>query len=84
MIDFTEDDENLPEEVTVIFPENKPESKPRQIVENMNENEETPDESDLLSDRNSRAANPENQAARRSSRAYTKTGQGSPSNVTRK
>jgi outer membrane biosynthesis protein TonB len=59
ILDFTEESENLPEEVTVVFPENKPESKPRQIVENMNENEETPDQSDLLSDRNSRAANPE-------------------------
>jgi outer membrane biosynthesis protein TonB len=58
-IDFPEETESIPEEVTVVFPENKPEEMPRQIVENLNENEQVPTESDLLSDRNSRAANPE-------------------------
>ena len=58
-LQFPDDVESIPEEVTVVFPENKPEESPRQIVENLNENEEIPTESDLLSDRNSRAANPE-------------------------
>ena len=58
-INFGSDAEKIPEEVTVVFPENKPEEKPRQIVENMNENEQIPEKSDLLSDRNSRAANPD-------------------------
>ncbi len=60
-LNFADDANTIPEEVTVVFPENKPEEiqRPRQIVENMNENEQTPTESDLLSDRNSRAANPE-------------------------
>lgn len=40
-------------ELTVFFPENKP----KQIVENFNENEEVPEKSDLLSERNSRAKN---------------------------
>jgi outer membrane biosynthesis protein TonB len=48
----------IPEEMVITFPENKPE-QPREIVENINENEEVPDESNLLSDRNSRARNPE-------------------------
>jgi len=59
LFDLAEDVERIPDEVTVIFPENKPEEIPRQIVENINENEEIPTKSDLLSDRNSRAANPE-------------------------
>ena len=59
LFDMAEDVERIPDEVTVIFPENKPAEIPRQIVENINENEEIPTESDLLSDRNSRAANPE-------------------------
>ena len=51
---------SIPEEVTVIFPENKPKpDTPREIVQNMNENEEIPEESNLLSDRNSRARNAE-------------------------
>jgi outer membrane biosynthesis protein TonB len=58
-LQFPEETQSIPEEVTIVFPENKPEEKPRQIVENLNENEEVPAESDLLSDRNSRAANPE-------------------------
>jgi outer membrane biosynthesis protein TonB len=50
-----------PEEVTIVFPENKPkpEDAPREIVQNMNENEEVPEQSNLLSDRNSRARNSE-------------------------
>ena len=53
--------ESIPEEVTVVFPENKPQPEdiPREIVQNMNENEEIPDQSNLLSDRNSRARNTE-------------------------
>ena len=48
-----EEKDRLPEEVTVLFPENKPKT----VVENMNENDEIPEESDLLSDRNSQARN---------------------------
>lgn len=59
LFDLAEDVERIPDEMTVIFPENKPAEIPRQIVENINENEEIPTESDFLSDRNSRAANPE-------------------------
>lgn len=59
LIDFDDESEPMPEEVTIIFPENKPEPAPKRIVENINETEEIPDRSDLLSDRNSRAANPE-------------------------
>ncbi len=59
LFDLADDVERIPNDVTVIFPENKPAEIPRQIVENINENEEIPTESDLLSDRNSRAANPE-------------------------
>ena len=50
-----EEKDRLPEEVTVLFPENKPKT----VVENMNENDAVPQESDLLSDRNSQATNPE-------------------------
>ena len=50
---------SIPEELTFVFPENKPEDKPREVVQNMNENEEVPDRSNYLSDRNSRARNPE-------------------------
>ena len=57
--ELADDVEKIPDDVTVIFPENKPEERPRQIVENINENEQIPTESDLLSDKNSRAANPE-------------------------
>lgn len=53
-IDLTSEIDNLSEEVAVLFPENKP----KQIVENINENDDMPSESDLLSDRNSRARNP--------------------------
>ena len=53
--------EDIPDEITVVFPENKPSPSEEQkyIVENQNENEETPEQSNLLSDRNSRARNPE-------------------------
>jgi len=53
VIDLSPEEKDLPEEVTVVFPENKP----KFIVENINENDEIPDESDLLSDYNSRARN---------------------------
>lgn len=50
--------EETPKEVTVVFPENKPEpEKERYIIDNQNENELVPDKSNLLSDRNSQARN---------------------------
>lgn len=53
-------DSSIPEEVTFIFPENEPDrQKEWEVVQNMNENEEIPDDSGLLSDRNSRAKNPQ-------------------------
>ena len=51
IIDLSPEEKDLTEEVTVLFPENKPKS----IVENINENNEIPDESDYLSDFNSKA-----------------------------
>lgn len=52
IIDLSPEETDLPpEEVTVLFPENKPKS----IVENINENGEIPEESDFLSDFNSSA-----------------------------
>ena len=53
--------EEIPDDITVIFPENKPKPDEEQkyIVENQNETDEIPDQSNLLSDRNSRARNPE-------------------------
>lgn len=51
VIDLTPEDKDLPEEVTVVFPENKPKT----IVENINSNSEVPEETDLLSDFNSMA-----------------------------
>ena len=54
-IDLSRDDHDMPEQVTIEFPENKP----KQVVENINENNQIPNQSDLLSDRNSRATNPE-------------------------
>ena len=52
IIDLSPEETDLPpEEVTVLFPENKPKS----IVENINENNEVPDESDFLSDFNSKS-----------------------------
>ena len=53
VIDLAQNLEKTPEEVVIVFPENKP----KQIVENINENEEKPENSDLLSERNSRAKN---------------------------
>ncbi len=53
--------EDIPDEITVTFPENKPlnEEEQKYIVENQNETNEVPDQSNLLSDQNSRARNPE-------------------------
>jgi len=51
IVDLTPEEEDQFEEVTILFPENKPKS----IVENINENSEIPDESDYLSDFNSKA-----------------------------
>lgn len=53
VIDLKQSFEKTPEEVVIVFPENKP----KQIVENTGENEEMPAKSDLLSERNSRAKN---------------------------
>jgi outer membrane biosynthesis protein TonB len=53
IIDLSPENKDLPEEVTVVFPENKPKT----VVENINENNEIPEMSDLLSDYNSRARN---------------------------
>ncbi len=47
-----------PEEMVITFPENKPEQKEWKIVDNINENNEKPDNTDLLSDQNSKAKNP--------------------------
>lgn len=55
IIDLSSEKDTIPKEVTFLFPENQP----KQIVENMNENEFLPDFSDLLSDKNSRARNPQ-------------------------
>lgn len=51
--------EKIPEKITLVFPENKPEPKKDEmlIVENQNENEELPQQGNLLSDKNSRAQN---------------------------
>ena len=55
IIDLSPDkNKEIPKEVTFVFPENKP----KQVVENMNENELLPDFADFLSDRNSQARNP--------------------------
>ena len=53
--------ENIPSEVTVLFPENKPKppEKEMYIVDNQNENEAVPDNANLLSEKNSRATNPQ-------------------------
>jgi outer membrane biosynthesis protein TonB len=53
-IGLKEQNDKAPEPVTILFPENKP----KQIVENINENNRRPDNSDLLSDHDSRASNP--------------------------
>ncbi len=48
-----------PEEVTIVFPENKPRpQQPREVVQNMNENENVPTDASLLSEKNSQARNP--------------------------
>ena len=49
--------ESIPDEITVVFPENRPE-EPMTIVENQNENNDDPGDSRFLSDKNSRAKNP--------------------------
>ncbi len=58
---LTELEKSQPEQVTIVFPENKPKPKAKEwkIVENINENNEVPQKTDLLSDKNSRAKNPE-------------------------
>jgi hypothetical protein len=50
---------DIPDDITVVFPENKPPTPEEQkyIVENQNETDEVPQQSNLLSDRNSRARN---------------------------
>lgn len=53
LIDMGQNAEKITEEVVIFFPENKP----KQVVENINENEEVPERSDLLSERNSRSRN---------------------------
>lgn len=53
VIDLKQNLEKTTEELLIVFPENKP----KQIVENINENEEMPERSDLLSENNSRAKN---------------------------
>jgi len=53
------DNSSIPEEISFVFPENRPEDRPREIVQNMNENEEIPENSNLLSERNSRARDSE-------------------------
>lgn len=49
----------VPEEVTFVYPENKPiPKKLREVVQNINETDEIPEDASLLSDKNSRARNP--------------------------
>ncbi len=50
-------EKTAPEEVTFLFPENKPVEKKFKIVENQNANELKPEKSDLLADHNSQARN---------------------------
>lgn len=53
--------ESPPEELTFTFPENKPKppsTKPREVVQNKNFNDQVPSQSSLLSDKNSQARNP--------------------------
>ncbi len=58
--DPDEKEQPIPEEVTFVYPENKPIPKrPREVVQNMNETDEIPTDANLLSDRNSKARNPE-------------------------
>lgn len=56
-IDLSRDNNNVNDEITLVLPEDKPETPPMSVVENMNFNELSPENSNLLSDRNSRAAN---------------------------
>jgi outer membrane biosynthesis protein TonB len=49
--------DNKPQKMILTFPENKPE-KQMQVVENLNNNQEIPKESNLLSEQNSKAKNP--------------------------
>ncbi len=48
--------ESIPNEITVVFPENRPD-KPLTVVENQNESNIIPEDSRLLSEKNSRAQN---------------------------
>lgn len=57
VVDLSSAKPSTPEEVVITFPENKPEPA-HEIVQNMNENEQKPVTSNLLSDKNSRARNP--------------------------
>jgi len=52
-------EKTVPEEVTFVFPENKQKDKVRKIVENQNANDLKPSQSDLLSEHDSQARNPE-------------------------
>jgi outer membrane biosynthesis protein TonB len=54
---FNNEKETANDEVTILFPENKPENPPMNIVENINFNEAVPENADLLSDKNSKAMN---------------------------
>jgi outer membrane biosynthesis protein TonB len=56
-INLFEEDQPLNDELTIIFPENKPQTEEMRIVENINFNERIPEDADLLSDKNSRAMN---------------------------
>ncbi len=51
-------EKTTPQELTFVFPENQPDNLPREVVQNINENNQIPDQSNLLSDRNSQARNP--------------------------
>lgn len=58
---------SIPQELTFIFPENQPpppelDQRPREIVQNINENDQIPEQTNLLSERYSRARNPERTA----------------------
>jgi len=50
-------EKTIPEEVTFLFPENKPAEKRFKIVENQNANNLKPDDTGLLADQNSQARN---------------------------
>lgn len=57
-------EKSISEEVTIVFPENKEPETIKKIVENRNANDLRPEQSDLLSDRNSQARNMEATARR--------------------